>query len=49
MMGIENVAFINRGKHAAEYSVCMGIQCQVRILVKFKFSNICELKTYDTS
>ena len=39
----------NQGNHmhAAKYSVCMGIQCQI-ISVKFKFSNICELLTYDT-
>ena len=36
------------GKHAAKNSVCMGIKCQI-ISVKFKFSNICELKTHDTS
>ena len=36
----------NQGKHAAKCSACLEIQCQI-ILVKFKFSNICEFKTYD--
>ena len=40
----------NQGKQLLPntvYSVCMGIQCQI-ILVKFKFANSCELKTYYT-
>ena len=35
----------NQGNHAAKYSVCMGIHCQI-ILVKYKFPNIYELETY---
>ena len=44
-LALGNVA--NQGKHAAKYHVCMGIQRQI-ISLKFKFCNICELKTHDT-
>ena len=36
----------NLGKHAVKYSVCMGVHYRI-ISVKFKFSNIRELKTHD--
>ena len=36
----------NQGKHA-KYSLRIGVQCQI-ISVKFRFSNISELETYDT-
>ena len=39
----------NQEKHVAtKYSVCMGIQFQI-ISLKFKFSNIYELKTHATT
>lgn len=37
----------NQGKRTAKYSLVWRIQCQ-KISVKFEFSNINELKTYDT-
>ena len=44
--GMENHGWVIRA-NMPQYSVCMGIQCQI-ISVKFKFSNICELKPYGT-